>query len=134
MSATASGSLNTMIGLKPAPAGASSSLIDRVTQAMQRPVAELSLAELRVLLSQGIAPDILVPRAIDALRENPLVCSDYYDGDLFSAVLKLPREFWASHQELWLEVGGLLSELDSAIEIVAKDRQIFEQATQPTRD
>lgn len=75
-----------------------------VVQESQRlrkvPVGELTVEDLRLLIGQQIGLKFLVPLALERLADNPLVSGDYYEGDLMSAVLKVPDAFWEAHPAL----------------------------------
>ncbi|MFZ3568770.1 contact-dependent growth inhibition system immunity protein [Streptomyces sp. BH097] len=88
----------------PAP-GADSTRLVRTAYALRRqPIGELDAEGLRLLISQGVGLEVLVPRAVTLLREEPLTEGDYYPGDLLGAVLEVPADFWARHGELASQV------------------------------
>ena len=71
-------------------------------KARKIPVQELSLEQLRLLVSQHLSLHILVPLAQDILWQNPMVQAKHYNGDLLCAVASLPDPFWEKHP-LWFE-------------------------------
>lgn len=64
------------------------------------PLRELTAGHLRMLIGQKIGLQFLVPVAIEALSENPLLEASYYRGDLLGAVSQVPEEFWAANAEM----------------------------------
>ena len=52
------------------------------------PLGQLQPGDLRLLIGQGIGLRWLVPLALAALEEDPLVEADYYPGDLLLNVLR----------------------------------------------
>src|SRR5947209_14425970 len=78
------------------PPADASRLVQTVHALRHKPVRQLGAEELRVLVSQQVSPDVLVPRALDLLEQNPLAEGDYYPGDLLVATLKLPADLWQS--------------------------------------
>jgi hypothetical protein len=54
----------------------------------------LSDADVRLLIGQGIGLKYLVPKALGRLVVEPLPQTDYYPGDLLSALLGIQREYW----------------------------------------
>lgn len=62
------------------------------------PINELTIEQLRLLISQKIGIEYLTEIAIEKLKLNILAESDLYKGDLLEAVLGLPIEFWTEKQ------------------------------------
>jgi hypothetical protein len=91
-------------------------LVRGVHAARQKPLAELTVEDLRVLIGQNVSLDHLVPLALRELHEDPLSEGDLYPGDLLNAVLNIDGAFWGDHGELALEVDGIVHELESALE------------------
>ena len=58
------------------------------------PIKDLTIEQLRLLISQKIGIDYLTEIAIEKLEQNILAEGDLYEGDLLEAVLGLPLEFW----------------------------------------
>ncbi|WP_417237471.1 contact-dependent growth inhibition system immunity protein [Bizionia paragorgiae] len=58
------------------------------------PIKELTIEQLRLLISQKIGIEYLTGIAIKKLELNILTEGDLYEGDLLQAVLGLPIEFW----------------------------------------
>jgi hypothetical protein len=78
---------------------AASRLVRTVHALRRKPIGQFGVEELRVLLSQQVSSDILVPHALDALERSPFAEGDYYPGDLLVAVLKLPGDYWEQHSD-----------------------------------
>jgi hypothetical protein len=77
----------------------------RTAHALRRkPIGTLDAEALRLLISQNIGVEVLVPRAMTFLREDPLTEGDYYPGDLLGAVLAVSTDFWSRHRDLADEV------------------------------
>ena len=81
-----------------------SHLIERCYALRQIPIADLTPADLRVLIGQSIGLKYLVPRALEILEREPLLDAEFYPGDLLGAVLKIEGEFWSEHPE-WETLG-----------------------------
>lgn len=79
-----------------APTGATRVVV--TTHALRRvPLAALTVEDLRLLIGQHTALTVLVPLALDSLEKDPLIEGDLYPGDLLSAVLQVPADYWTGH-------------------------------------
>jgi len=58
------------------------------------PIKDLTIEQIRLLISQKIGIDYLTEIAIEKLEQNILVEGDLDEGDLLEAVLGLPTKFW----------------------------------------
>lgn len=56
--------------------------------------------DLRLLIGQNIGLKYLVPIAIEILKENPLIETDYFEGDLLIKVLNVQESFWDTYPGL----------------------------------
>ncbi|WP_326624340.1 contact-dependent growth inhibition system immunity protein [Streptomyces sp. NBC_01762] len=88
-----------------------------------RPVGTLTVEDLRLLIGQDIGLPVLLPLALEVLRDNPLAEGHMYEGDLLRAVLTRNSTVWSAHPELARQltfiVGGLSDlspDLRSAVE------------------
>src|SRR5690606_38455426 len=52
------------------------------------PLTDLTVENLRILLSQRVGVDPLTPVALDILDADPLAGGDFYPGDLLTALLR----------------------------------------------
>jgi hypothetical protein len=50
-------------------------------------------------VSQEIGLEVLVPLALAVVERELLAGGDFYPGDLLSALLRAPAEYWRSHSE-----------------------------------
>jgi predicted kinase len=69
-------------------------------QLRRKPIRELSVEDLRLLIGQQIGLSFLVPVALDVLKSDPLAEGDMYEGDLLRALLRVDSSFWAQHPQL----------------------------------
>ncbi|MEU4214873.1 contact-dependent growth inhibition system immunity protein [Actinoplanes sp. NPDC026623] len=74
-------------------------LIATAHRLRRRPVADLTIADLRLLIGQQIGVTFLVPVALEILKRDPLADAGMYEGDLLRAVLRIDRSFWETHAE-----------------------------------
>jgi hypothetical protein len=98
------------------PAPDAAGLISLCHAARQKPLSELTIEDLRILVGQNVALRLLVPLALERLRENPLSEGDFYPGDLLAAVLSSDASFWQANEGLAFEVTEILDALDRATE------------------
>jgi hypothetical protein len=61
------------------------------------PIRDLSPEDLRLLLSQAVGVDHLLPIALDYLDTDPFAAGDYHPGDLLREVLVVSDAIWAHH-------------------------------------
>jgi CDI immunity proteins len=84
------------------------------------PVAALTLDDLRLLLSQRIGAEWLIPVALGRLAEASMV-GEPNPGDLLRAVLRVGPVYWADHPDqalrLWA-VRAALEELRSDVSVL----------------
>jgi hypothetical protein len=66
---------------------APSGVVVRTHELLGKPVGQFEPEDIRFLLGQGIAVEIILDRALELLEPDPLVDIEYYDGDLMCAVL-----------------------------------------------
>ncbi|MEV0106453.1 contact-dependent growth inhibition system immunity protein [Nocardia sp. NPDC050799] len=52
------------------------------------PLTDLTVENLRILLSQRVGVDVLTPVALDILEADPLAGGDFSPGDLLTALLR----------------------------------------------
>lgn len=93
-------------------------------RAVKKPLNQLSLEEIRLLLSQEIGVPYVLPIAVAALEQDILQEVYYYEGDLLNAVLRLPEAFWRNAKEERNIVARLVKEHYSLIkeaEFIEKD-------------
>jgi hypothetical protein len=76
-----------------------------------------------LLLGQEIAPEILVPLALDLLEQNLCLESDLYPGDLLVAVLSQRDKFWLDNDDLHLRASEVCRGLEFAFEATSKARE-----------
>lgn len=72
------------------------------------PIKDLTIEQMRLLISQKVGLEYLVGLAIDKLDKNVLAEGDFYEGDLLVAISNLPTKYWNENR----------SELDTLANIV----------------
>lgn len=87
-----------------------SGLIRKVEKYINQPLKSLDIEALRLLISQNIGLDFLIPMAIDRLRENILAKGDLYEGDLLKNVLDSNKVYWIKHKDYHVNLVDLYNE------------------------
>ncbi len=82
-------------------------LVRRALRALATPTDQLSPGQIRLLIGQQAEYERLVPAALVLLRDDPLLETDFYPGDLLAAVCRLPAEHWSAHPDQVAEVRRL---------------------------
>ncbi|MFF2126737.1 contact-dependent growth inhibition system immunity protein [Streptomyces olivochromogenes] len=94
-----------------APPADATRLVATVHALRSRPIGTLTVEDLRLLIGQDVGLPVLLPLAVEVLRDNPLAEGDMYEGDLLSAVLTRSPAVWSAQPELAKQlnfiVGGL---------------------------
>ncbi|MFF1796128.1 contact-dependent growth inhibition system immunity protein, partial [Kitasatospora sp. NPDC058263] len=76
----------------------------------RKPVGELTVEDLRLLIRQDVGLPPLLPRALDVLRDDPMVAGDFYEGDLLHAVLTRSPGVWSRQPALGHRLRRILAE------------------------
>ncbi|UQU64315.1 contact-dependent growth inhibition system immunity protein [Couchioplanes caeruleus] len=88
-------------------------LISTAYALRRRPVGEIGVEGLRLLISQQIGLDTLVPLALDHVEQDPLAEGDFYPGDLLDALMRrVPESYWQAHEGQRARVRAVAEALD----------------------
>lgn len=68
----------------------------------------LTVEDLRLLIGQDVGLPVLLPLAVEVLREDPLAEGHMYEGDLLGAVLTRSSAVWGVYPELAGQVALLV--------------------------
>lgn len=79
-----------------APPADATSLVRTAHRLRRTPLRDLDAEDLRLLLAQQLGLDILIPRTLTLLEQDPLLEGDYYPGDVLVALLKVPSSYWSA--------------------------------------
>lgn len=93
------------------PPGASR-LVVTVHALRRRPVGELGVEGLRVLIGQREGLATLVPLALGELERDPLAEGDFYPGDLLAAVVRVPESYWREHRDQAVRLRAVTESVD----------------------
>ncbi|MFJ2868872.1 contact-dependent growth inhibition system immunity protein [Kitasatospora sp. NPDC087314] len=95
----------------PAPSADASRLVATVHALRRRPIGELTVEDMRLLIGQDVGLAHLLPLAAEVLRDDPMAEGDMYEGDLLSAVLTGSPAVWSQRPELARKLGVVVSGL-----------------------
>jgi hypothetical protein len=79
-------------------------LVKRCFEYRKIKVSELTIEQIRLLISQKIGIEFLIGIALEKLEQNIIVEGDLYEGDLLDSVSKVPTEFWNKNSTEFLNL------------------------------
>ncbi|WP_032918279.1 contact-dependent growth inhibition system immunity protein [Streptomyces rimosus] len=109
----------------PAPSGNVTRLVATVHALRRKPIGELTVEDLRLLVRQDVGLADVLPVALEVLRDDPMAEGDMYEGDLLAAVLTRSPEVWSGSPELGRELRLILSELSDLTPFLKQDVERF---------
>ena len=86
----------------------STPLQKRIYTLYDTPLHKFSMDDVRFMIGQGVGVKQLLPIALSKLEHDMLHDSCYYEGDLLSSVLTIPREYWVKNVPDYSKVNALL--------------------------
>ncbi|MFG2279597.1 contact-dependent growth inhibition system immunity protein [Streptomyces asoensis] len=95
----------------PAPPPDATRLIATAHALRSRPVGTLTVEDLRLLIRQDIGLAMLLPLAVEVLRDDPLAEGHMGEGDLLRAVLTRTSATWSAYPELAKQLTDIVSGL-----------------------
>ena len=104
-----------------------SGMIARIDRARGVPIGELSLGDVRLLVSQGEALSYLMPLALEKLEVAPLRSAELYAGDLLLAALHAHEKFG----ETPALTARLRTVVAAALDQLSRIRRANWEATEP---
>ena len=112
--------LNQLEGWSPTSIPDNDSYIEKASfELRNKPLYEMTVEDLRILIGQGIGLKFLMPIALRVLSKDPLAEGMHYPGDLLASVLRAPSAFFAQNslsglaaEAAYKEAERRLAELD----------------------
>lgn len=102
-------------------------LVRTVHKLRGKPIGSLESEDLRIMISQKVGLEALVPVALERLERDPLLEGDYYPGDLLVAVLRAKVEYWMMHPAELETIQRILNSIHSPEDDVAEDIRNFRE-------
>jgi hypothetical protein len=78
-------------------------LIKRCFEYRKIKISELTVEQIRLLISQKIGIEFLIGIALEKLEQNIIAEGDLYEGDLLDSVSKVPTKFWNKNSSEFLK-------------------------------
>ncbi|MQS15992.1 hypothetical protein F7Q99_28010 [Streptomyces kaniharaensis] len=94
-----------------AQSGGETRLMATVRELRRKPISDLTVEDMRLLIRQDVSLAYLLPLAAEVLRVDPLAEGDMYEGDLLAAVLTRSAEVWRGFPELRRDLRLIVSGL-----------------------
>jgi len=79
--------------------------------------------DLRIMIGQSIGLRFLVPLAVDRLRKDVFLISEFYEGDLLINVLSVDSDFWKENPQLQRAVAALATEAKKRLNELTGDNR-----------
>ncbi|MEU6030269.1 contact-dependent growth inhibition system immunity protein [Streptomyces tauricus] len=111
----------------PTPSAEASRLVTTAHALRLRPIGELTVEDMRLLIGQDVGLAFLLPLALEVLRDDPMAEGDMYEGDLLSAVLTRSPAVWNEWPELGRELAVIVSELIELTDLTPHLSQVTER-------
>jgi hypothetical protein len=102
-----------------------SSVIRKSHELRRKPLKDLGVEDLRLLISQQIGLPYLVPLAVKILQANPLISGDFFPGDLLKSALKVNVQFWKERKDLYQDLLMTVSTMSNIPEEISKNVDDF---------
>ncbi len=71
--------------------------------------------DLRFMILQGFGLASLIPIGFNLLKENLLIETSYYAGDLLSAIIKVNKTYWFDHEDEYFNLKQIIKENEMLI-------------------
>lgn len=106
------------------PASDTSYLERTIFDLRRKEISEFDIEDFRIMISQSESLNILVPLALERLREDFYAEGDFYPGDLVKAILTSSPQFWNSNPTLQMQMIDLCRRNIENIDLVDLNEKI----------
>lgn len=83
-------------------------LVEKVHRLRTIQIEKLEPKDVRLLIGQRVGLKVLIPIALDILRHDLFVETDFYNGDLLQTMMQVDNEFWIHNKDLKVQLDDLL--------------------------
>ncbi|MFM5981241.1 MAG: contact-dependent growth inhibition system immunity protein [Sphaerospermopsis kisseleviana] len=101
-------------------------LVKECYKLRKKPIHALDTEEIRILISQEIGLNYVMPLAIKSLEKDILVAGDFYPGDLLLALLRIDSKTWGNHELLRQELKKIINNQINKLESTLLNQEIKE--------
>ncbi|MFD9001546.1 contact-dependent growth inhibition system immunity protein [Streptomyces sp. NPDC059582] len=109
----------------PALSGEATRLVKTAYALRSKPLGELTVEDMRLLIRQNVGLTYLLPLALEVLRVDPMAEGHMYEGALLAAVLTRSSEVWSESPDLRRELRLILSELSDMTPDLKREAERF---------
>ena len=78
-----------------------SHLVTTCHKLRKKPLKDFTVEDLRIMIGQNISLELLIPLAIERLKQNIMAEGDFYPGDLLQNVLRANESYWLQNPGLY---------------------------------
>ena len=91
------------------------------------PLGQFTLEDVRLLIGQGMALAYLLPLALQELRNDPLLETIFFPGDLLAAVLRQSADYWLVNSAQYAEVQRIIDAIADIPDEIEQAAKRFQQ-------
>ncbi|SEJ79832.1 hypothetical protein SAMN05216327_12088 [Dyadobacter sp. SG02] len=114
--------LDSTITLSPV---APTNLVNKHNQLLKKNVDDFSVEDIRFMIGQRTALEILLPRAIELLNENIIAEGDLFEGDLLLSVVSLDEIFWSRNIRWYNQISELIYKSLTDVELIPLSKLVL---------
>ncbi|MEV5543284.1 contact-dependent growth inhibition system immunity protein [Saccharopolyspora shandongensis] len=111
------------------PAVGATKMMVTVYRLRHTPIGALPDGDLRILVGQRVGLDVLMPRVLARLEQDPLLEGDFYEGDVLAAVLRIPANYWAAKPEQRARVERIITAVENPDSALQPEIDTFNTST-----
>ncbi len=83
----------------------------------KKPLNEVTIEELRLVIGQGFSLEYLIPMAIEVLKDNILAEGDLFEGDLLASTISTKTfDYWKVHKDKMRMIADLINQHQDTID------------------
>jgi hypothetical protein len=99
-------------------------LIEKCFEYRKIKLSELTVEQIRLMISQKIGIEFLIGIALKKLELNIIAEGNLYEGDLLDSVLKIPTEFWKKNKTEFEKLKILIEKNKEKIKIELGEKEL----------
>ncbi|MFY8033634.1 MAG: contact-dependent growth inhibition system immunity protein [Flexibacteraceae bacterium] len=101
-------------------------IVTRYYELHNVPICDLPIEDIRFLIGQNAALEVLVPIAFDFIKDDLFLEAEYYRGDLLHNLLEINDKdnYWAKHPELKEKLKNLYLRNQHLLKVIYETKDI----------